>query len=136
VTGDGRDGHDAGGDESVGDGVDEADDGDGADGDAPDPTAAAARTSLAWRRCGLSLVACGLAIARGFAHVGVPAQPAIGLAVALLGGGLWVLANVESRRRARLSLGTHPAASHGELLVVAGATALAGVVAFGLAVSR
>jgi uncharacterized membrane protein YidH (DUF202 family) len=97
---------------------------------------AAARTSLAWRRSGLALVACGFAIARGFTHVGVPAQPAVGVIVLAVGLGLWLLANAAARRWDRLAVGERPAATYRELAVVAGATGIAGVVAFAVAVSR
>jgi uncharacterized membrane protein YidH (DUF202 family) len=96
---------------------------------------AAARTSLAWRRSGLSLVACGFVIARGFGRLDVTSRPLVGMVVVAIGAGLWAMANVESRRRARAVQGSNPAATRRELAVFAGATALAGVITFILALS-
>lgn len=68
--------------------------------DGIDEGLAGERTDLAWSRSGLSLIACGAAIARGLPTlVGTPAQPVIGLVVLALGGAIWVVGSMIGRKR-------------------------------------
>ena len=92
-----------------------------------DPGLAAHRTALAWRRSGLSLVACGAGVARGVDFAGVRARPLAGVAVLALGVALWLLANRGAARRARAMGTDRPTASYADLWPMSLATALAGV---------
>lgn len=92
-----------------------------------DPGLAGHRTALAWRRTGLSMVLCGAAVARGVDVGGVRGRPGAGLAVLLIGLGLWLLA-VRGARRRRRALGTdRPTATVADLWPMSLATALAGL---------
>jgi uncharacterized membrane protein YidH (DUF202 family) len=108
-----------------------AGDGPGADWD---DGVSAERTALAWRRSGLSLVACGVIMARGLGGVDIPARPEVGMVVAGVGGALWLLANIESRRRLREATGPDRAVvTRAELAVFSLACTAAGLVAFTIA---
>ena len=66
-----------------------------------DPGSAVERTRLAWQRSGLSLVACGLIIARGVPVAGgVVGRPSLGLAVLVLGLSAWGVGLRQERVRA------------------------------------
>ena len=76
------------------------------DGEEPEPPAglppglALERTTLAWRRTGLSLIAAGIAITRGIPVVhGVPGRPALGIVVLVLGGVLFAVSSRAATRR-------------------------------------
>ena len=58
------------------------------------------RTMLAWRRSGLSLVACGFAMARGIGPVETTRRAVAGSIVIGLGMAVWVLYVLISGRRA------------------------------------
>jgi uncharacterized membrane protein YidH (DUF202 family) len=89
----------------------------------PDRGLAAARTTLAWRRSGISVVAVGLAIARGIPTVdGVPSRPLLGLLVVAFGAGCFAVSSVEARRRSRHAGTDRPTASLPDLLPVTLAT--------------
>lgn len=85
---------------------------------------AAERTTLAWRRSGLSIVAVGVVIARGVPTVGgVPGRPLIGLVVALLGGFAFAVNARQAAVRSRQVDGGRAVAQPAHLLLVSAATA-------------
>ena len=92
---------------------------------------AAERTSLAWRRTGLSLFAVGLAIMRGIpTRAAIPGRPVVGAAVFLLGAFSFLLSSRQATVRAR-SVGTdRPSARLSDLAPMAAGTAFVGVAAF------
>jgi uncharacterized membrane protein YidH (DUF202 family) len=99
----------------------------------PVPGLAAERTDLAWNRSGLSLLACGVVVARGLRFpVAEPAHVVIGVVILVLGGFTWMSGGWQARRRAR---GGHAreAATAADLRPVAIGTAAVGVAAFVLA---
>jgi hypothetical protein len=97
----------------------------------PDEISDVGRTELAWSRSGLANVACGVVIAKGLpVTTGVPAQPAIGLAVALLGLASMVVGGVAARHRLRRPAGTP--ASERDLAPLALCSCLIGVAVLGL----
>jgi uncharacterized membrane protein YidH (DUF202 family) len=100
------------------------------DPDRIDPGLASERTDLAWNRSGLSLLACGAAVARGLT-IAEPAAERIGVGVAILvlGGLTWALGGWQARRRTRPGLARHVARPV-DLLPVALGTASIGVAAF------
>jgi uncharacterized membrane protein YidH (DUF202 family) len=86
------------------------------------------RTVLAWRRSGLSLVACGLAMVRGIGYVRQPRQPVAGGIVIGLGLAVWMLYVWIARRRSRVELGALPRPARlDDLAPVAVSTAFLGV---------
>jgi uncharacterized membrane protein YidH (DUF202 family) len=86
------------------------------------------RTVLAWRRSGLSLVACGLAMVRGIGHANAPRQPLAGAIVIGLGVGVWALYVWIARRRSTVALGGPPRSARlSDLAPVAISTAFIGV---------
>ena len=92
---------------------------------------AAARTALAWQRSGLALAATGAAVARGVPGSGVGNRPVLGALVAVLGLSVWLVTSMTERRRAAA---THrPTATLGDLLPLAAATVVVGVLLFVLA---
>lgn len=100
--------------------------------DAHRPGLAAERTTLAWRRSGLSVVAVGAAIARGVPNVdSVPARPLIGLLVVALGGLAFAVSARQAAVRARRTDAARPTAQRHELAPVTAATTL---VALGAAI--
>jgi uncharacterized membrane protein YidH (DUF202 family) len=88
-----------------------------------DPGLAADRTTLAWRRSGVSIFAVGVAVARGVPTVdAVPARPLIGLAIVVLGGLAFIVGSVQAARRsAHIGLG-RPTAELRDLWPVTAAT--------------
>ena len=92
-----------------------------------DPGLAADRTALAWRRTGLSLMVCGVAVARGVEVEAAGGQARAGLAALGLGIALWLVAIRTSARRARATGRQRPVASRADLLPLSLATALAGL---------
>jgi uncharacterized membrane protein YidH (DUF202 family) len=96
-----------------------------------DPGAPVERTRLAWQRSGLSLVACGLLIARGVPiEGGVGGRPSLGLAVLLLGLSAWAIGLRQERIRARRIGTPRDAAVLSDLMPVAVGTFLIGVAGF------
>jgi uncharacterized membrane protein YidH (DUF202 family) len=95
---------------------------------------AAERTTLAWRRNGISIVAAGVAIARGIpVGGGVDPRPALGLAVLVLGVATFAVGARQASRRARhMGLG-RPTAELADLWPVTAATVLVSVAAAVLA---
>jgi uncharacterized membrane protein YidH (DUF202 family) len=86
------------------------------------------RTVLAWRRSGLSLVACGLAMVRGIGHVNAPRRPLAGGTVIGLGVAVWALYVWIARRRSTLELGGSPRPARlSDVAPVAISTAFIGV---------
>jgi uncharacterized membrane protein YidH (DUF202 family) len=84
-----------------------------------DRSLSAARTTLAWRRSGISVIAVGLAIARGVPTVdGVPSRPALGVLIVAFGGLCLAASSVEARRRARHAGTDRPTAGLADLLPV------------------
>jgi uncharacterized membrane protein YidH (DUF202 family) len=100
-----------------------------------DPGQAAERTELAWGRSALALFACGAAVVKGLHSVtGNRERPAIGIALLVLGGLVWLSGLPYARVRARASRdGRRPSARTRELAVMATGTALVGVAAFVIA---
>jgi putative membrane protein len=94
--------------------------------DAPQPPGLAAeRTTLAWRRSGLSVVAVGLAIARGVPNVErVPGRPLVGLLVVALGGLAFAVSARQAAVRSRPADTERARASARELAPVMAATTL------------
>lgn len=99
-----------------------------------DQSLAAERTSLAWDRTSLSLLACGAAVVKGVPVVeGVEARPGIGLAIVALASLTWVASlHNERRRRTAIARGDL-AAEASSLRYMARSTALVAVFAFVLA---
>ena len=88
-----------------------------------DPGLAADRTTLAWRRSGISVVAVGLAVARGIPTVdGVPGRPLIGLAIVGLGAVAFTVSSILAGRRARHAGTDRPTAALDDLWPVTAAT--------------
>ena len=94
----------------------------------PRSALAAERTTLAWRRSGVAVIAIGFAVARGIPTVGaVPARPTVGVAIAVLGALAFV---VSARQAARLTdrpADESSAATIGDLWPVAASTFLVAV---------
>jgi uncharacterized membrane protein YidH (DUF202 family) len=86
------------------------------------------RTRLAWQRSGLSLVGCGLVIARGVpVRGGAVARPTVGLLVLVLGLAAWAIGLRQERVRARRLGMPRDAAVLSDLAPVAFGTFLIGV---------
>lgn len=100
-----------------------------------EPGLAAERTTLAWRRNGISIVAAGLAIAKGIpVGAGVDGRPVIGLAVLALGIATFAVGARQAARRAgHVGLG-RPTVELADLWPVTAATALVAVAAAVMAV--
>lgn len=94
----------------------------------------AQRTTLAWRRTGLSIFAIGLVTIRGLPHASVPGSPVAGGVILGLAVVVQVLGVRLAHRRARDLAGHRPRATLGELAPVAVGTALVGTAALVLAV--
>ncbi|MFN8036382.1 MAG: DUF202 domain-containing protein [Acidimicrobiia bacterium] len=93
-----------------------------------DPGLAAERTDLAWNRSGLSLLACGAAVMRGFSRPPLTTgNVAIGACMVGLGGFAYALGAWRSRRvRAVPRRRATPA----DLLPISGGVAIVGIAAF------
>jgi uncharacterized membrane protein YidH (DUF202 family) len=91
--------------------------------------AASDRTVLAWRRSGLALVACGVAMVKGIGHVNTTRRAVAGGIVIALGLAVWALYVWIARRRARADLLDPPQpARFQDMAAVALSTAFIGVV--------
>jgi uncharacterized membrane protein YidH (DUF202 family) len=91
-----------------------------------DPGLAADRTTLAWRRSGISVVAVGLAVAKGIPTVDdVPGRPLIGMAIVGLGAVAFVVSALQAGRRARHAGTARPTAELADLWPVTAATMFA-----------
>ena len=96
-----------------------------------DDSLAAERTSLAWGRTGLALLACGAAVLKGIPDVtGRGERPGAGTAIVVTAAALWLqsLWN-ERRRRAAIARG-EVVAGAGSMRSVAATTGVIGSVAF------
>jgi uncharacterized membrane protein YidH (DUF202 family) len=86
------------------------------------------RTVLAWRRSGLSFMACGFAMVRGV-HGLVPSRPLAGTLVLALGLGVWGLFTWTAYRRGTDgSLTAPPPARLADIAPLAFGTVVLGVV--------
>lgn len=93
-----------------------------------DPGLAGARTSLAWERTGLSLFACGIAIARDIpVGNGRSGQPVLGGIILALGAMVSFTSSRQARRRATHFGTTRPAATLDDLAPLTMAITLVGV---------
>lgn len=64
------------------------------------PSLAAERTTLAWRRSGVSVIAVGMAVARGVPTLdAVPSRPLIGVLIVMLGAVAFVVSSRQAARR-------------------------------------
>ena len=90
---------------------------------------AGGRTVLAWRRSGLSLVACGFTMIRGIGVVSEPHRPVAGAVVMGLGVAVWAMFVWIARRRSTVDLTSAPRpAGVADIAPVALATAAIGLV--------
>jgi uncharacterized membrane protein YidH (DUF202 family) len=86
------------------------------------------RTVLAWRRSGLSFMACGFAMVRGV-HGLIPSRPVAGTLVLALGLGVWGLFTWTAYRRGTDgSLTAPPPARLADIAPLAFGTVVLGVV--------
>ena len=93
-----------------------------------DPGLAGARTSLAWERTGLSLFACGIAIAKDIPVLkGVKGQPALGALILVLAAVVSLTSSRQARQRAKHFGTNRPAATLVDLAPLTLAIALVGV---------
>ena len=100
------------------------------------PGVAGERTTLAWRRTGLSVALAGIAIARGVPVVkGVPGRPAVGVLVLVLGAVVFLISHRQSVRRTAGSSGRQTA-ELADLAPVAVGTTLVAIAAFLVVVLR
>ena len=101
----------------------------------PDHGLAAERTTLAWRRSGVSLLAVGLAVGRGLgAQSPVHARPAVGIVVSAMGAAVFLISLRQASIRARFSGSGRPTARLVDLAPLAFTTALVAIVAIILTV--
>jgi uncharacterized membrane protein YidH (DUF202 family) len=97
------------------------------------PGLAAERTDLAWSRSGLSLMACGLGVAKALPVLrGEPARPGVATALLFLGAGVWLLGWGTERRRRSTSGRPRPPARYRDVAPVAYGTAAVGIAAVAL----
>jgi uncharacterized membrane protein YidH (DUF202 family) len=103
----------------------------------PERGMAAERTTLAWRRTGMALFVCGVAIMRGVpTRNGVPGRPVVGAIVLVLGTVPVLISTRQAAVRSR-TLGTaRPSARLSDLAPLALGVALVGVAAFVVALLR
>ena len=93
-----------------------------------DPGLASARTSLAWERTSLSLLACGIAVAKDVPFLGSGhGHPLIGIAILVLGGIVSLTSSRQARQRAKHFGTTRPAATLQDLAPLTLAIALVGI---------
>lgn len=89
---------------------------------------AAERTTLAWRRSGVSMIAVGIAVARGIpTHDGVPSRPVIGVVIVLLGALVFAVSSRQAARRSASEGTARPTAGLSDLWPVTAATTIAAV---------
>ena len=92
------------------------------------PGLAAERTTLAWRRSGVSVIAVGAAVARGVPTVdAVPSRPVIGVLIAVLGGLAFAVSSRQAARRAAAIDSSRPTPRIGDLWPVTASTVLVAV---------
>ena len=104
------------------------------DDDTPTRGLAGERTDLAWNRSGLSLLACGVAVARGLSRRSLErAHVVIGVLILVLGGLTWALGGWQAPRRRSGPGHARDRATSADLLPVALGTAGVGIAAFVLA---
>ncbi len=83
------------------------------------------RTELAWERTGVSLIATGIAIARGIPlRDGVPERPVLGAVVVALGLLSWAVTVRQGRRRTKAITAGAAAPTVDDLWPVAASTAV------------
>lgn len=103
----------------------------------PDRGLAAERTTLAWRRNGVSIAAAGVAIAKGIpVRSGLDARPALGLAVMALGVLTFAVGARQAARRARHAGLGRPMVELADLWPVSVATVLVALAAAVMALVR
>jgi putative membrane protein len=91
-----------------------------------DPGLAADRTTLAWRRSGISVIAVGVAVARGIPTVdAVPSRPVAGLVIVALGALAFGVSSRQAARRGAHPGTARPTAGLADLWPVTAATVLA-----------
>jgi uncharacterized membrane protein YidH (DUF202 family) len=92
---------------------------------------AAERTSLAWRRTGLSLFVCGIVIMRGIpTRDGVPGRPLLGAVILVLAAVPFAISSRQAAVRAK-EMGTdRPTARMADVAPLAVGIALVGVAGF------
>lgn len=107
-------------------------------GDERDRSLAAERTNLAWQRSGVSLAACGVAIAKGAPLLSRGgSHQVLGVVVLALGVSTWLLALPRARHRGRVArTGQRPTPTVSDLAPIAYGTAAVGLVAFVIAALR
>lgn len=92
---------------------------------------------MAWRRSGVSVIAIGLAIARGVPTVdGVPKRPVLGLLVVGFGVLCFATSSLEARRRARHAGTDRPTAGLTDLVPVTVATVCTAIGAAAVVLAR
>ncbi len=88
-----------------------------------DPGLAADRTTLAWRRSGIAVMAIGLAVVRGVPTIeSLPGRPAVGLAIVALGALSFLVSSRQAVRRAAHAGTLRPVARLADLWPVTAAT--------------
>lgn len=88
---------------------------------------AAERTDLAWSRSGLSLMACGVVVAKGLpALAAIPAEPVAGAVILVLGAATWLLGLAAAHRRRHAPGDERATARLSDVLPVAVGTAAVG----------
>jgi len=86
---------------------------------------AAERTTLAWRRSGVSVIAVGVAVARGVPTVEtVPSRPLLGVVIVVLGGLAFLVSGRQARRRAAAADTPRPTAALADLWPVCASSLL------------
>ena len=101
------------------------------------PGLAAERTDLAWSRSGLSLMACGLGVAKALPVLrGEPPRPGVATALLFLGAAVWLLGWEAERRRRSQRGRARPRAHYREVALVAYGTTAVGVAGFVLVLTQ